>query len=68
MSDDVKSLKIGGIDPSEENIANGKYELQTPFLFITSKNPSKEVKEFLVWIKSPKAIEIIKSKKIVPTI
>lgn len=68
MSDDVKPIKVNGVVPSEENIASEKYELQRPFLLITSKNPSPEVLDFIKWVKSPEGTKIIKNDKIVPTI
>lgn len=68
MSNDVKPLTINGVTASEKNIANGKYELQRPFLIITEKNTSPEVDNFINWIKSPAGTQIIKDAKIVPSI
>jgi len=67
MSDDVKALLVDGVEPSEETVANGEYELQRPFLFLVKGKETGIVKEFLNWIKSPAGIEIIKKEGIVPT-
>jgi len=67
MSDDVKALLVDGVEPSEETVANGEYELQRPFLLLLKGKETGVVKEFLDWIKSPVGIEIIKKEGIVPT-
>jgi phosphate transport system substrate-binding protein len=67
MSNDVKALLIGGVEPSEETIASGEYELQRPFLLLIKENETGIVKEFLDWIKSPVGKKIIKEANIVPT-
>lgn len=67
MSDDVKPVKINGVVSSEENIRNGEYELQRPFLFLMSENHTADIDDFINWIKSPEGEKIIKSQKIVPS-
>ncbi|MDL2246630.1 phosphate ABC transporter substrate-binding protein [Methanobrevibacter sp. OttesenSCG-928-K11] len=67
MSDDVKSVKIEGVVPSEENIANGQYELQRPFLFIITKNHDETIDDFIKWVKSSEGRKIIQDEKIVPS-
>jgi len=66
MSDDVKSILVNGISPSEETIYNGEYPLQRPFLFLVKGTPNVEVKNFIEWVKSPAGIKIIKDDKIIP--
>lgn len=67
MSDDVKSISVGGVSVSENTIVDGSYDLQRPFLFIINGEPSGEVQKFLDWIKSPKGQDIIKNEKIIPS-
>ena len=67
MSKDVKALLIEGIEPSDETIADGTYELQRPFLFLIKGKQAGIVKEFLDWLKSPIGREIIRNENIVPT-
>lgn len=38
VSKKIKPISINGIEASEENIANGSYKLQRPFVFVTAKN------------------------------
>ncbi|WP_409199874.1 phosphate ABC transporter substrate-binding protein [Methanobrevibacter sp. DSM 116169] len=67
MSDDVKSLKINGVIASEDNIKSGEYELQRPFLFLIDSNHSKEIDDFINWVKSDEGRKIIEDAKIVPS-
>ena len=67
MSDDVKSVKIEGVVPSEENIANGQYELQRPFLLIIQKEHNEAIDDFINWIESSEGKKIIEDAKIVPS-
>ena len=66
MSNDVKSLSVDGVQPSEETISNGDYELQRPFLFLIKGKPTGEVNKFLEWVKSPEGTKIIEENKIIP--
>lgn len=65
MSDDVKSIKVNGIDPTAENIANGKYELQSSFLFLTKGEPTGEVKEFIDWVMSDEGSKVLAEEKVI---
>jgi phosphate transport system substrate-binding protein len=65
MSDDVKSLGIGGIDPTEATIADGTYELQRPFIFLVKGTPTGELKTFIDWIMGEEGSKIIADEKIV---
>ncbi len=66
MSDDVKALNIGGIEPTEATIADGSYEVQRPFFFITKGDAQGAVKEFIDWVLGPEGQEIVKSEKLIP--
>lgn len=59
-NDNVKMIKVNGIEPSKENIANGKYKLTTPLYAVTYKgNENSNVKLFIDWILSEEGQEII---------
>lgn len=64
MSDDVKGLKVNGIDPTEEEISNGNYKLQRPFLFLYN-DKNDDVIQFIKWLDSPEAKKILRDQKIV---
>ncbi|MEG3224131.1 MAG: phosphate-binding protein [Methanobacteriales archaeon Met13] len=66
MSDDVKALNIGGVEPTEATIADGSYEVQRPFFFITKGDAQGAVKEFIDWVLGPEGQEIVKGEKLIP--
>ncbi|HIH62145.1 MAG TPA: phosphate ABC transporter substrate-binding protein [Methanobacteriales archaeon] len=68
MSEDVKALKVDGVEPSERTITDGSYPLVVPFLFLTKGEPTGVVKDFIKWVFSPEGQNIIRSEKVVPAI
>ena len=68
MSDDVKAIKVDGVEPSEKTVADGSYPLVVPFVFLTKGEPTGVVKDFIKWVFSPEGQNIIRSEKVVPAI
>ncbi len=69
MSSDVKAITVNGVEATTDNIANGEYELQRPFLIIINPDTANdELIEFINWIKSPEGEKIIVEEKIVPSV
>lgn len=66
LTNDVKALKIDGVGPSEQTVFDGKYTLQTPFIFVVKGEPKGTVKEFIDFTLSPEGQAIVKSQKVVP--
>jgi len=66
LSSDVKALKINGVAPSEQTVADGSYKIQRPFLFLTKGEPTGAVKGFIDFCLSPEGQNIVKSEKVVP--
>lgn len=65
MSDDVKAVNVNGIAPSEDSIADGTYELQRPFLFLTNGDATGEVKEFIDWVMSEEGSRVLTEEKVI---
>ena len=65
MSSDVNTLKIKGVAPESESIADGSYELQRPFIFIVNENATEEVEKFIDWTKGREAQGILESEKVI---
>ncbi|MBR0270757.1 MAG: phosphate ABC transporter substrate-binding protein [Methanobrevibacter sp.] len=65
LDDDIKALGIDGIYPTEESIANGSYLLQRPFLLLIKDDPSNETLDFINWINSSDAEDILDENKII---
>ena len=64
IDDTVKTLKLDGVEPTEENIKAGSYSLSRPFVMATKgeiSEQSKLVQNWFEYIKSSEGQEIIKS-------
>jgi len=64
INDDVKGLSIilsdgDVIEPTLENIINGKFPITRELLLITNGEPQGKVKEFINFIKSPEGQKIV---------
>jgi phosphate transport system substrate-binding protein len=56
----IKLLAIDGIEPSQENIASGKYPFTANLYAVTLKDNNKTtIEPFLEWMKGPQGQEII---------
>lgn len=68
ISSKVKAITVNGVVASEDNIKNGSYKLQRPFVFVTVKgqelNPT--AKQFYDFALSKDAHEFIKMAGVVP--
>lgn len=65
MSSDVKALKIDGVAPSDDTIADGSYKLQRPFLFLVKGTPNQATQDFLDFVNSSEGQKVLKEEKIV---
>ena len=59
MTMPVRLLSIDGVEPTEENIANGKYPLTEEFYLITTANKNPNVEAFISWILSTEGQELV---------
>lgn len=55
----VKSVSIGGIEPTDANVRSGAYLISRPLLLVTQGLPKDEVKEFISFILSPEGQKIV---------
>ena len=67
-SDDIKLVKIDGIAPSDETIADGTYPLINPsYVIINADTPEdSSVRDIIEWIVSPKGQAVAKEAGYVP--
>jgi phosphate transport system substrate-binding protein len=66
VNDQVKALKISGVEPDVANIESGKYALVRPFLFVLDGEPTGEAKAFLDFVLSPTAQKLLAKEGLVP--
>jgi phosphate transport system substrate-binding protein len=68
VNDQVKALKISGVEPNLTDIDNGKYTLVRPFLFVFKEEPTGEAKSFLEFVLSPLAQKLLLKEGLVPVL
>ena len=70
INDTVKTLKVGGIEASSENIVSGAYAMSRPFelVYNTQKGLTQVAGEFASFIKSSQAQDIIVTEGYVPVV
>ncbi len=52
LDDSINAVKIGGVEPKEENVYNDKYPISRPFLLVTKGEASGDAKSFIDYILS----------------
>ncbi len=68
VNDQVKALRISGVQPNLANVNNGKYTLVRPFLFVFSGEPTGEAKSFLEFVLSLPAQKMLLKEGLVPVL
>ncbi len=65
---DIVALKVDGVECSEENVQNGKYALQRPFVLVTIEGGtlSEAAQAFFDFMLSPEAGDLIRKAGVVP--
>lgn len=68
VKDTVKSLKVDGVEPSEDTIKDGSYKVQRNFVLVTKDGAelSAAAQKFFDYITSTDASEVIKQAGVVP--
>ena len=65
VNEEVKSLRVDGVEATGQSVARGEYRLVRPFLFLTRGDPEGEVKAFVEFVLSPRAQELLASEGLV---
>lgn len=70
VKDTVKTLKVEGVEPTEETIQSGKYKIQRDFVFVTKsdKELSEAAKAFFDYATSAEADDLIVKAGAVPVV
>ena len=68
VGDTVKMVTVGGVECSEENVKDGSYEVQRPFVFVTNKSVtlSEQAQAFFDFATSADAADLIRTAGAVP--
>ena len=67
VNETVKALQLDGIAATRENVENGSYQLSRPFLFVSSGEPTGQVKEFVDFILSDDGQKILVNEGLIPS-
>ena len=59
LNSEVKAVKLDGVAATEDNVKNGTYKLQRPFIYITKGDPKGIAKEFIDFVLSEEGQKII---------
>ena len=68
VNDEVKAVRISGVEPNLTNVYNGKYKLVRPFLFVFNGEPVEQAKSFLDFVLSPPAQKMLLKEGLVPVL
>ena len=68
VNDQVKTIKVSGVEPNLSNVYSGKYKLVRPFLFVFNGEPDGEAKSFLDFVLSPPAQTLLLKEGLVPVL
>jgi len=68
LSSAVKGVSIEGVEPTNENVINGSYELSRKLFMYTDGAPAGIVKEFIDFVLSEEGQELVKKAGYVPFI
>ena len=66
LNGNVTALTLNGVQATADNVANGKYTLQRPFLFLTKGPATGATLDFINWVLSPAGQAIVKQAGAVP--
>ncbi|MCI2062650.1 MAG: phosphate ABC transporter substrate-binding protein [Eubacteriaceae bacterium] len=58
----VKTIKVGGVLPTEDTVRNGTYPIQRPFQYVTGKEVSEQAQAYLDYVMSRDAQSRIKER------
>lgn len=66
LTEGVKPLNLEGVQPTEENVVKNKYKLARPLYMYTLKNAPSYVEEFVNFVKSKEASNLIREVGYIP--
>jgi len=68
VNDQVKALKVAGIEPALTEIQKGTYTLVRPFLFVFNQEPEGETRSFVQYVLSPRPQQLLQREGLVPVL
>jgi phosphate transport system substrate-binding protein len=65
VNDKVKALKYDGVDPTNANVKQGKYPLARPVYFLTRRETTDCVRQFVEYVVSPEAQSLLEKEGLI---
>jgi phosphate transport system substrate-binding protein len=65
INNEIKPLKVEGIEATKDNVLNGSYKISRPFLYLTKGEPGGIVKAYIDFVLSPEGHSIV-GKEYIP--
>jgi len=62
----IKALNLNGIEPTPENVRNGRYFLTRDFLFVIKAEPTPGIRKFLQFVQGPDGHNVIVANGAIP--
>lgn len=59
LTDNVKSVRIEGVEATVDNVLNGTYEVSRPFNYLTTGEPQGAAKDYIDFVLSSEGQEIV---------
>lgn len=66
LDERVKALSVDGVEPEVDNIMNGSYTLQRPYLFIIKGEPGENARDFIEYALSPAGQQVVAGAHAIP--
>lgn len=66
MNDDVKAVRVNGVEATPANVAAGTYPLVHPFLMVTKGAPKPAAKDFIDFVLSDEGQALAKKEGLIP--
>ncbi len=67
VNQDVRAIKLDGVEASRQDVLNGTYRLSRPFIFMSKDQPDGRVKEFIDFTLSDAGRQILDTEGLVTT-
>ncbi len=65
LNEEVKTVRVDGVEPTEKNILAGTYQIARPFIFITKGEPSGLAKEFIDFVLSSEGQAVVAAEDLI---
>jgi phosphate transport system substrate-binding protein len=62
LTSTVKAIAVEGVQPTPATLADQRYPLSRPLLFVTPEEPQGELRAFVAWVLSPEGQSIVGKK------